>query len=383
MRINSGFIGMDSARTYSSEKSEVRTYSSSMFSGLMSSKEFDSFNKPALEKESDEISKKDNLNTKDGNSNIEDAMENLKSKVKDVGSVGVSAEQNLRDQIRKMREQCMNLLLRILFPDRKLNLKDEGFYDAGQWTDSSSQSSDISMAVLVKESSYSYEYRYEESETTSFSAVGKVTCADGREIDININLEMSRSFCEYYAEEMEYVEVSLMDPLILDFKGPATSLSDQTFMFDIDSDGIEDEINKLAEGSGFLALDLNEDGIINDGSELFGTRSGNGFLDLQKYDTDNDGFIDEDDEVFEKLKIMCINSDGSAQLYSLKEAGVGAIGLSSISTEFSDKSEQDNTYKGIVRSTGVFLFEDGRAGTVRQLDLVNHSRIKQAEAAYA
>lgn len=383
MRINSGTVGMDSARTYSSEKSEIRTYSASMFSGLMGKKEFDSFNTPVSKDESSEIPKKENLDTKEGKNDIEEAVGNMKSKIKDIGTAGVSAEQNLRDQIRKMREQCINLLLRILFPDRKLDLQNEGLQETSAWTDSPEQAEDLKMAVMVKQSAYSYEYRYEERETTSFSAVGKVSCADGREIDININLEMSRSFCEYYSEEMEYVEVALMDPLVLDFGGSASALSDQTFMFDIDSDGVEDEINNLINGSGFLALDLNEDGIINNGNELFGTHSGDGFEDLRIYDTDIDGFIDEDDEVFDKLRIMCVDENGETQLYSLKEVGVGAIGLNRISTEFSDKSETNNSVRGIVRSTGVFLFENGGAGTVRQVDLVNHSRFKKAEAAYA
>ena len=41
------------------------------------------------------------------------------------------------------------------------------------------------------------------------------------------------------------------------------------------------------------ALDINEDGKINDGKELFGTASGNGFGDLAAYDQDNNGWIDE------------------------------------------------------------------------------------------
>lgn len=97
---------------------------------------------------------------------------------------------------------------------------------------------------------------------------------------------------------------------------------DQTFFFDIDCDGVEDEISKLISGSGFLALDQNGDGIINDGSELFGTQSGNGFADLAKFDSDGNGFIDENDEIFDRLKIWCMDENGQPHLYSLKEKGV-------------------------------------------------------------
>ena len=51
-----------------------------------------------------------------------------------------------------------------------------------------------------------------------------------------------------------------------------TSISDQKFKFDINADGKEDDISFVGKGSGFLALDKNGDGKINDGSELFGTK---------------------------------------------------------------------------------------------------------------
>ena len=49
--------------------------------------------------------------------------------------------------------------------------------------------------------------------------------------------------------------------------------------FDVDSDGQADKGVDAAAGSGFLALDKNSDGKVNNGSELFGAQSGNGFAD--------------------------------------------------------------------------------------------------------
>ena len=49
----------------------------------------------------------------------------------------------------------------------------------------------------------------------------------------------------------------------------------------------------METGNAFLSLDKNSDGIINDGSELFGAASGNGFADLAKYDEDgNEIFVE-------------------------------------------------------------------------------------------
>ena len=128
---------------------------------------------------------------------------------------------------------------------------------------------------------------------------------------------MSRSFQEYYENTISYKRTSMCDPLVINLDGNIADLSDQTFLFDIDGDGKEDEINRLGAGSGFLALDKNGDGIINDGSELFGTKSGNGFADLAAYDTDHNGFIDEGDEIWDKLKIWVMDENGNQQLYSL------------------------------------------------------------------
>lgn len=42
-----------------------------------------------------------------------------------------------------------------------------------------------------------------------------------------------------------------------------------------------------------LSLDQNGNGEIDNGTELFGTKSGDGFADLARYDLDYNGWIDE------------------------------------------------------------------------------------------
>lgn len=61
----------------------------------------------------------------------------------------------------------------------------------------------------------------------------------------------------------------------------------------MDCDGKQEEISKLNAGCGYLALDKNGDGVINDGNELFGVKTGDGFYELSKYDSDLNGWIDE------------------------------------------------------------------------------------------
>lgn len=219
------------------------------------------------------------------------------------------------------------------------------------------------------------EYSYEEQEDTTFSTKGKVVTADGREIEFNLGLEMSRRFEEYYYEQNDiYAYTSseptnLLDPLVINLDSNIASVSDQKFMFDIDSDGILDSISQLNSGSGYLALDKNGDGKINDGSELFGTASGDGFADLAAYDDDGNGWIDENDAIWSKLLIWTKDENGKDVLYHLKDKGIGAICLESVDTEFSLKSLKDNAVNGKIRKTGVFLYENGMAGTVQHLDI--------------
>ncbi|MEX1030154.1 MAG: hypothetical protein WDZ91_08950 [Paenibacillaceae bacterium] len=70
---------------------------------------------------------------------------------------------------------------------------------------------------------------------------------------------------------------ALKDPLVLNFGNTNVALTATKYAFDLDSDGQEDQISFANNQSGFLALDLNEDGMINNGSELFGALTGDGY----------------------------------------------------------------------------------------------------------
>ena len=221
----------------------------------------------------------------------------------------------------------------------------------------------------MKQVSFSREGYYEETENVYYKSQGKVTTADGKVINFNLELGMSRSFREYYKEEYNIAELQrVCDPLVINFDGNVANLRDQSFFFDIDADGKKDEIHELASGSGYLALDKNNDGMINDGSELFGPQSGDGFGDLAQYDEDGNGWIDENDSVWNKLKIWCRDEKGENMLYTLADKGVGAICLQKAATNFALK-RNDNSDKGYIRSTGIFLYENGNVGSVQHLDL--------------
>ena len=211
-------------------------------------------------------------------------------------------------------------------------------------------------------------YTYQETESTTFSTQGKVVTADGREIEFGVEVGMSRSFYQEVYQKSVGLEQRMCDPLVINFDGDVANVSDQKFYFDLDCDGKEDEISTLGSGSGFLALDINGDGKINDGSELFGTSSGDGFFDLSKYDTDGNGWIDEADEIFDRLQIWVPSEDGEGTVYKLKDMGVGAICLQNVSTDFSLQGES-GALNGAIRRSGIFLMESGDVGTIQHVDL--------------
>ncbi|MBS1209401.1 MAG: hypothetical protein H6R19_1799 [Proteobacteria bacterium] len=206
---------------------------------------------------------------------------------------------------------------------------------------------------------------HEESEQTRYSASGQVTTADGRAIGFSLDLLMQR----YERQESSTViEIGnapkAKDPLVLNLATDQVRLDAGEFSFDLNVDGKTERISRLATGSAFLALDKNGNGRIDDGSELFGPTSGDGFKELSAFDQDGNGWIDENDPVFNQLKVW--RPDESSQ--SLKKANIGAISLDHLSTAFSLKVAGETA--GSVRTSGIFLSEDGVAGTMQQIDLV-------------
>ena len=225
----------------------------------------------------------------------------------------------------------------------------------------------------------SKQMQYYEEETTSFSAKGIAKTQDGRQIDFSVDILMSRAFTQYTEIRIPTFTGTLLDPLVVHVGANTGNISDQKFTFDLDADGSKEEISMPGKGSGFLALDHNGDGVINDGSELFGTRSGNGFEDLKAYDGDGNGWIDENDDIFSKLRVWYKNAEGEDELVDLKTADIGAIYLGHQKTDFS-LFGAGMGLNGVVRATGFFLRESGMAGTIQHIDLAATKTTKQEGA---
>ena len=205
-----------------------------------------------------------------------------------------------------------------------------------------------------------------ETETDiQIQTLGHVTTEDGREIDFMLELNYNR--------EMEITQASqfsgnrdLIDPLVINLNGEAVSLSDQYFEFDLNSNGQTQSLHQTASGTGFLAFDKNQNGKIDNGSELFGPETGHGFGELSQYDDDKNGWIDENDAIFSQLSFMDFDENGNQRLQSISDAGIGAIALESREMNF-DLYDNQGNFQAQVAQTGVALNEDGQALAIQEI----------------
>ncbi len=360
VRIDSSVIGMESTRRYSSVTSKSVRASSRQFSGsLMNlSGERDNLGSLFGNLVSGGEEKEQTKNTEENEENSAN-LEDITTHFKNLSNTTKVKNRNTpEDTLMTIRQRCIQFLMELFFDFRRS--RDD------MWnvlSNSGGRTQTYQVNTLTNQ------YYHMEEEHTTFATTGTVKTADGREISFNLEVGMSRRFEEYYEETYSTGMVTYCDPLVINLDTDIAQVSDQKFFFDLDQDGTEEEISSLKSGSGFLALDLNGDGVINDGGELFGTKSGNGFADLAKYDSDGNGWIDEADDIWKKLLIWTKDEDGSDKLYHLSDLGVGAIGLGNVSTQFALNSEKDNHNNAMIRNTGIFLYENGNVSTVQHLDL--------------
>lgn len=215
------------------------------------------------------------------------------------------------------------------------------------------------------------EYNYSRKEVTSeqlkFSASGSVTTKDGARIDFKLAFGMSKNVATHESISFKAGD-ALIDPLVLNFGGDIVTIGNIKHTFDLDLDGSDEEFSFVGSGSGFLAIDKNGDGKINDGSELFGPTLGNGFEELSDYDEDGNMWIDESDSIFENLLIWTKDEDGNEELYNLKDKNVGALYLSKALTTF-DLDDAQNSMVAKMRESSIYLSESGGVGTLQEIDL--------------
>jgi hypothetical protein len=160
-------------------------------------------------------------------------------------------------------------------------------------------------------------------------------------------------------------------PLVLDLNGDGiqTLSAKQGVVFDIDNNGQREKTGWVASTDGLLVRDLNGDGQINDGGELFGegtvladgSKAKDGYVALQALDSNLDGLIDANDAAFSQLSVWIDkNSDGKTDNGEL--AKLSQLGINSLSLDATKSAEINNG--NLIGLMGSYTTADGATHTM-------------------
>lgn len=158
------------------------------------------------------------------------------------------------------------------------------------------------------------------------------------------------------------------NPLALDLGGDGlkfVNLADSKAKFDLKGNHFATQTAWLKGDDGFLVLDKNKDGIINDINELFGNTVQGGFCELKDFDSNHDEKIDIYDSIFPSLKIWQDNNgDGISQTYELKslsDLNLVSVGLNAA------KTNKPATSDAKIIKSGLFTRTDGTSGQISEI----------------
>ncbi len=158
------------------------------------------------------------------------------------------------------------------------------------------------------------------------------------------------------------------DPLTIDLGSLGIELTtlENGVHFDLDKNGFAEKTAWIGNEDGFLVLDRNKDGIINDGGELFGDQvelsngliSVSGFEALADLDENGDGLIDKTDAIWNDLRVWVdVNQNGFSEASELKS--LNDLGIVSISLDATKEENVDTATGSMEAEYAMVTFADG------------------------
>ncbi len=183
-----------------------------------------------------------------------------------------------------------------------------------------------------------------------------------RDVDLGDNLVLAASSGMFSVSTL----LMLCDPLVLDLAGDGIDLRgvDDGIEFDITGDGREEETGFVQNDDALLYLDLNGNGLCDNGLELFGDQHGaaNGFEELRRYDENGDAMIDERDAVFDQLRLFADRDgdgkNGKEESLDLQQARITGIALGY------DRVHEADRHGNVISEDSQFLRADGLMGRI-------------------
>jgi len=177
---------------------------------------------------------------------------------------------------------------------------------------------------------------------------GQLAAISSTGITLSLDQEMALTTAQLVG--LTQAQQQALTPLVLDLDGNGIQTLAQAngVNFDLNNDGNIDKAGWVAGGDGLLVRDINGDGVINHGGELFGegtkladgSKAKDGYQALAALDSNLDGLIDANDAAFGSLQVWTdANGNGitdAGELKSLSSLGITSIGLDAVKTSVVD-----------------------------------------------
>lgn len=135
-----------------------------------------------------------------------------------------------------------------------------------------------------------------------------------------------------YVNYNHFLNPSFGLPMVIDLDGEGIETIDinkSQIYFDVDNDGFREQTGWISKNEAILAIDKNENGKIDNQSEMFGSTTKTGFEELKELDTNGDGIINSQDVDFNKIRVwQDLNENGvteEGELKTAQEAGIESI----------------------------------------------------------
>ncbi len=206
-----------------------------------------------------------------------------------------------------------------------------------------------------------------ETTAVDFSARGSIVTEDGKVVTFEASFIKQSEKISIEKLTLRAGDAQLKDPLVLLYSGTHAELTQQTQAFDLDANGSQEQLPGLANGA-YVVQDLNGNGRVDDGKELLGALSGDGFADLAAMDEDGNGFVDAGDSRFNRLYLWQPGRADVNSLTSLADAEILGLFTGKVATPF-DLQSPTGELSGRVRTTGIYVTEDGIVRPLEQIDV--------------